>query len=587
MKLYFKKILFLLSDDRRKIPWMIILFLCSSFLDLVGLGLVGPYIALVVAPDSINDGVIHNLIVFMGFPLQHEILLIWLGISLIGVFLFKAIIAIFINRTIIIFSNNQQIRLKSILMVAYQLMPYNDFLKRNSAEYINTISGYTNVFSSVVQTILKTISDGIMALAILITLAFTNGPALGLLVSLLGGMVLVFDKIFKKKLVNYGKKTNKADIYMIQGLQEGIEGLKEIRILGKEKQFHQKVLRNAIQSAKYRVKSQLINTAPRFLLEFMLVIFVVAIVNGSLLIGQNLQLLIPTLGMFGFAALRLMPATNVISTSLINIRYHRHSVSRLYSELKSLPKKTSFKKLNNSGLNNQNEFKNLTLRNVSFKYQNTKNMALNSVDFDIIAGESIGLIGPSGSGKTTMVDILLGLLDPQEGKIKYNGKPLIESLDKWRSQVAYLPQNVFLIDNSLRSNIALGLEDEDINDLKIHKAINQARLKIFVEELPNGLDTMIGERGVRLSGGQRQRVALARAFYHDRSVLVMDEATSSLDNETEGQIIDEIKHLKGKKTMIVIAHRLSTVQHCDRVYRLEKAEISHHGTLDQVLNNIK
>ena len=196
-------------------------------------------------------------------------------------------------------------------------------------------------------------------------------------------------------------------------------------------------------------------------------------------------------------------------------------------------------------------------------------------------------MGSSGSGKTTLVDVLLGLLDPQEGEISYNGKPMGDSLSKWRSQVAYLPQQVFLIDNTFRNNIALGMEDEEINDIQLHEAIRQARLKDLVEQLPNGVETLLGERGIRLSGGQRQRVSLARAFYHGRSVLVMDEATSSLDNETELEIVDEIKHLKGKKTMIVIAHRLSTIQHCTRIYRLENGEITGSGSPEHMFDNKK
>ena len=224
---------------------------------------------------------------------------------------------------------------------------------------------------------------------------------------------------------------------------------------------------------------------------------------------------------------------------------------------------------------------------MQFTYQKTKCPALKQVTLNIRAGESIGLIGPSGSGKTTMVDVLLGLLEPQKGEIYYNGKDLIESLDEWRAQVAYLPQQVFIIDNSLRNNIALGMEDEEIDDVQLHEAIRQARLTELVEQLPDGVETILGERGIRLSGGQRQRVALARAFYHGRSVLVMDEATSALDNETEQEIVEEIRHFKGKKTMIVIAHRLTTVQHCDRIYRLENGEITETGSPDQVLNNKK
>jgi len=225
----------------------------------------------------------------------------------------------------------------------------------------------------------------------------------------------------------------------------------------------------------------------------------------------------------------------------------------------------------------------LKLENVQYSYPQTKQAALQNLGLEIKVGESIGLVGPSGSGKTTLVDVLLGLLEPQSGTMEFNGQPLQEHLGEWRSQVAYLPQQVFLIDNSLRCNVALGEEESEIDETRLREALRQARLTELVEQLPQGVHTVLGERGVRLSGGQRQRVALARAFYHGRSVLVMDEATSALDNETEKEIVAEIQRLKGQKTMIVIAQRLTTVQHCDRIYRLEQGRIVEEGTPNQVL----
>ena len=211
-------------------------------------------------------------------------------------------------------------------------------------------------------------------------------------------------------------------------------------------------------------------------------------------------------------------------------------------------------------------------------------MVLNQTSLSIRAGESIGIIGPSGSGKTTLIDLLLGLLKPEGGSISYNGDPLEKKLSKWRSQVAYLPQQVFLIDDTLKNNVALGVEEQKINEKLLLKALHKSQLAELVEQLPEGVNTFLGERGVRLSGGQRQRVALARAFYHQRSVLIMDEATSALDHETEREIVDEIKRLKGQITTIIIAHRLTTVQYCDRIYVLEEGKVVSSGTPKEMLN---
>jgi ABC-type bacteriocin/lantibiotic exporter with double-glycine peptidase domain len=274
----------------------------------------------------------------------------------------------------------------------------------------------------------------------------------------------------------------------------------------------------------------------------------------------------------------------MLSGSLARIRFERDAISRLYSELSKFEQTT----VNDSeaiSTSTQNPFHNLILDKVSFRYPDTTQDALKEITLEIRTGESIGLIGISGSGKTTLVDLLLGLVDPYEGEITYNGRQMNKSLNEWRSHVAYLPQQVFLIDNTLRQNVALGYDKDEIDDLKIHEALRKARLSDLVKQLPRGIDTMLGERGVRLSGGQRQRVALARAFYHERNILVMDESTSALDQETENEIIAEIQQLKGEKTMIVIAHRLTTVQNCDRIYRLDQGRIVEQGSPEEILNH--
>ena len=229
-------------------------------------------------------------------------------------------------------------------------------------------------------------------------------------------------------------------------------------------------------------------------------------------------------------------------------------------------------------------FQQIKLNDISFSYSNSPNKILEEISLQINLGDCIGIIGPSGSGKTTLVDLLLGLLSFQEGSIEYNGQLLDSKLEDWQSKVAYLPQEVFIMDETFRSNVALETDETNIDDLKVIKSIKKARLKDFLDQLPQGLNTTLGERGMRLSGGQRQRVALARAFYHEREVLVLDEATSSLDTETEKEIVDEIRHLKGKATMLVVAHRLSTLQYCDRIYELKEGRLIKSGSPEEMLN---
>ena len=572
---------------------LLILFLLTSLLDVAGLGLIGPYVTLVVDPESLN-GPLGRVVDWIGLPREQKPLLVAFGIVIFCIFLLKAVSSIGIHWVVIRFGQSQQLRLRLYLMQSYQALPYTNYLLRNSSEYIHSILNLTGQFSNVVITLLRAASDGIVGLMILIMLAWTNGPALALLLGLLGTMVFGYDRLFRKNLKSIGAQINRANTQMMQGIHESIEGLKEIRVLGHERHFRRKVREGARHLARYYVRQQIIQTMPRYLLELIMVTFIVLVVIGMLFLGQNLKTLLPALGVFGVAALRMMPSANMLSISLVQLRFSRDSISRLYQDLKKLkqlqsesPSEIEYNPHVSKTVDLHREsFRSLELQNLDFRYPNSLQNALQDISLQINHGESVGLIGPSGAGKTTLVDVLLGMLEPQAGSITFNGYPLSEVLDDWWSQVAYLPQQVFLIDNTLKRNVALGVDDAEIENKRLYEALRQARLSELLDQLPQDVETMLGERGMRLSGGQRQRVALARAFYHRRSVLVMDEATSSLDHETEQEIVDEIKHLKGRITMIVIAHRLTTVQHCDHIYRLEQSRIVETGSPEQVLQKV-
>jgi ATP-binding cassette, subfamily B, bacterial PglK len=584
VKQYISEVMFLLGDERKIFFGMIFFFLISSLLDVVGIGLIGPYVALMVYDGThvVEGGIFKEVIEFVGLPKKKEPLLVWLGLSLVFLFFLKSTLAILIESKITNFAHKQQLRLKCVLMQSYQNLPYTEFLNRNSAEYILAIQTYTGSFSGVIEAGLKTVGDGFVGLAIFIMLAWVNGPALATLVLLMGGLVFAYDRIFKRKILRYGKLTNEAGINMVKGVHEGIEGLKEIRILGKEDYFFRKVQNAATEYADNVVKHQIVSIMPRYFLEFILISFIVSLVVTTILIGHNIQALIPTLSIFGVAAMRLMPSANLFAKSLIQFRFNRHGVSQLYKDSHAIMNKQKALGVLSEKTNNKVVFDELMIEAVSFFYPNINISALKNITLRIRAGDSIGFIGVSGAGKTTLVDLLLGLLKPQSGDIYFNGKPMSDLIGQWRSQVAYLPQQVFLIDSTMRQNVALGVDEDDIDDELLHQVLKQVRLQELVDQLPQGVETLLGERGVRLSGGQRQRVALARAFYHGREVIVMDEATSSIDNETEEEIVNEILQLKGKKTMIVIAHRLTTLRHCDQIYRLDNGKIIEHGTYEEI-----
>jgi len=583
---YIKDVLFLLGDEKKKLPKLFLFFIGISLVDLLSLGLIGPYISLIVDPDVFKDS-LSGVIDITNLPVGRNELLIFIGLLLLLVFVIKTFVAISVNKRIIQFGQDQQVRLRSLLMESYQLLPYVEYLTRNSSQYIYSIQQLTQQFGQgVLLSLLRIASDGIVGIAIFIVLAWQNIYALILLLFLLTTIVFLYDKLFKINIKKYGEKSNNSSTRMLQGVNEGLEGFKEIRILGKEKYFHQSVSAGAKDFAYYNVKQQVLTLAPRYLLELSMVFFVVLLVSVTLLLDGDFQALVTTVAMFGVAALRLLPSVNMLSGGIVQLRYGRDAVTRLHNDIVWLNRFSVVpqnKNIRHSATSS--DFINLLLDSVSFSYPNTNKDILKNISLEIRSGESIGFVGFSGSGKTTLIDVMLGLLEPSGGSIKYNNELFEHSLDLWRMQLAYLPQQVFLIDSTLKNNIALESNPRDIDNDMLNMAIEKAMLSSLVHELCDGVDTMIGERGMRLSGGQRQRIALARAFYHQRNVLVMDESTSALDNETEEEIVNEMKTLRGSKTLIVIAHRLTTLKYCDRVYKLEGGKIINLGSGRELVNS--
>jgi len=584
---YLYEIKLLLGDESRKIPLLILLFLSNSVLDLIGIGLIAPYISLIVDPDFIKNSYVIFFLDWTGYNTIYEDPIVFISFVIIVIFLLKTSSVIYVNYRILNFCNEQQVRISSGLMHSFQDIPYAEYCDRNSAEYVYYISSLSSQFSSgALQSILKILSEGVVLLVIVLILALQSPSMLALIVFLLSFVGYIYDRYSKERMQRYGKEINKLVTSSVKSIYESFDGWKEIKILGKENYFFKIVHGSIKRSTFLSLKKQLISLSIRYIFEFVIIACIMVWVIFHLYYNAEIVSIIPTLGLFGIASIRLIPSLSQISTGLSSIRHYRNSVHLLYKDIFRVNANPDHDVSNNNMNVNHIEdtsfvFKSIKLNGISYKYPNASYPIINNLSLSVKSGDSIGIIGESGSGKTTILDIMLGLLVPQNGDVRVNGTPLRDVIDKWRSRVAYLPQEIFLIDDTLRKNIALGVDCIDNN--KVIESIKRAKLEVLVNDLSLGMDTIIGEKGVRLSGGQRQRVALARAFYHSRDVLILDESTSAMDSETEKEIVEEIRRLKDNNTIIVIAHRLTTLQYCDRVLRIEGGVIAEDGDYNSIV----
>lgn len=583
---YLRKVLFLVGSERRRMAFLLPLYLVSSLADLLGIGMLVALITMLKNTDTVIE-VTRGIPLLEGYARAGMVdqLLIILSAGVLLVYAVKTAIAFFANKLTLELSFRYGAKLRAYLMAVYQGQSYARYIQRNSADYIYNIQTMAGrVVSYAVQPLLHIVGDGFVMLMIIIYLALEDPFVLACLLVLMGIAGVLYDRAFRKKMALYGSQENHISADMIRHITEGLTGYKESHIFGIVRFFHAAVARSARQLADARIRSQLITTSARFMLEFIIVISVVLIISAALAAGRDKDELLTTLALFLVASMRLVPAANQVVTSIGKLRYGRHAVEVLHADIRQLAGagKVDFAaefhlpatppaELGDAG------FTALKLQDVSFRYTTDGPWVLDSIGFTVARHEIVGIVGSSGSGKTTLIALMLGLLAPQRGKVLYDDRDLADAANvrAWHRKVAYLPQEVFLVDDSVARNVALGVEDERRDMERLLAALEKARLKEMVDGMPGGVDAPVGEKGLRISGGQRQRVALARAFYHDSEVLVLDESTSALDAETADEIISELRHLKGKVTIIVITHQQALLSLCDKVYRLESGNLTH------------
>ncbi|MGF1500002.1 MAG: ABC transporter ATP-binding protein [Elainellaceae cyanobacterium] len=594
MRKYLNKFFYILGDQKAKLIPLFAAILLTSFLEAIGVGLIGPFIALASNPSLIQSNAFLNWAYEVtGFSSINQFL-VSIAIVILIVFYVKAFFNFKVREYVVLFSLFHQRKLRLRLLDSYLRLPYSFHLKSNTAFLIQNIVNDADIFcnGTLLQILNSTVSIVMMATLIGLLLITDALSTLAASLIIFLGIALVIR--FRKRLSLWGKTSSQSKAEMIRVINHSLGGLKETRLIGCESYFKQQLSHQSKRYAEACGSAMSFAILPRLLIEALVMTFILGLASVSLLTNRDSDSLIATLGVFGVVAIRLMPVATQITSGFTQLRSSSYVVNKLYFDLKELENFEGIAPQQLSGYQPELEGDKITtlpfkdkicLSRISFKYDGAKELALRGVDLVLHKGQSIALIGKSGAGKTTLVDLVLGLLAPQSGDILVDGKSVYRNLRAWQDLIGYIPQSIFLIDDTLERNVAYGVPDEQIDAERLRQSIEAAQLKELVEHMPEGVKTRIGEQGMCLSGGQRQRVGIARALYHEREILVLDEATSALDNETEHLVTEAIRALSGKKTMIIIAHRLSTVEHCDRIYLMENGQIVKSGTYQEVVLN--
>ena len=562
------------SSERRALVGIIFLILVGLILETLSLGIVMPVVAILTQDDYQTK--YRWLTDNLGSPSREDLIVIVM-LLMVGIYIVRSLFLLWSSWVQKGFSAALSGRLSQRLFTIYLRQPYLFHLQHNSATLMRNSRNANVVVTGGIDPTLVLLTDGLVAIA-LFTLLIIVEPV-GTIITLVafGVGAWLFQLLTRRRIERWGDQRNLHDGMILQHLQQGLGGAKDVKILGRESEFldqHEKHLKESLRIN--RVYSVL-QTMPRMYMEILTIAGLAALVISMVLQKQSFTEIIPTLGLFAAAAFRVMPSINRLLGALQTLIYSRAIIASVYADFK-LDAPDENKLVTGIPFSEQ-----LELRSVTFQYPTASTPSLQQVSLVVRRGEAVGFVGPSGAGKSTLVDVILGLFAPTAGLVLVDGQDIQKNLRNWQNQIGYVPQSIYLTDDTLRRNVAFGLGDENIDENSVRNAIRLAQLEEFVSSLPENLDTVVGERGVRLSGGQRQRIGIARALYHNPSILVLDEATSSLDTPTEHGVMQAVQALQGSKTVIIVAHRLSTVEYCDRLYRIESSRLIEEGTFDEVV----
>ena len=569
MKTYLKKINFIIGDIyRKKIIFLIVLLFIGMFFEILGLGSLLPVLSLIANPENLKEiPLLNEISYFNGLTYNYLVLVLLIGIG--ALYLIKTLFLSYLTFRQNRFLANISATISNNLFAKYLTQPYKFHINNNSSKLIKNLQTEVNLLGAFNFAVISLFVEAGLLFSILFTLILIE-PLGAISVGLfLGVLAYFFYRISRRKLVQWGNEREKADGLITKTALEGLGGIKDIKLLHVESFFISKFIQ--IQNLKSRVSSNSNTVAqlPRYYLELISVFGLVLFIISMLYQNKDIPTLIATIGVFVAAVFRLMPSLNKILTAFQNIKYYSSSVDIVYSEFLNLQNKS----LDQEEKDLEVPKDKIEIQNLSFSYNSDLKPILNEVNLEIKVGETIGIIGASGEGKSTFIDLLNGLYKPTGGKILADNKKIQNNLYSWNKNIGYVAQDIFLIDDTVEQNITFGRDQDNIDYEALNYALKKAQLIDFVEGLAQGLKTKVGERGVQISGGQKQRIGMARALYNDPEILILDEATSSLDTKTEQALMEAIYSLKKKKTIIIVAHRMSTLTKCDRIFEIKNNKL--------------
>ncbi len=564
------------SRQQHQIFLLGIMMLIGGIMESLSVSLMLPVITAIMNSDTWNEASYVQTLCDIFHITEQRSYVELLLVALIAVFIIKNAYLLFMYRVQYTFITKNRIRMQRKLMHSYLQKPYEFFLNVSSGEIVRIITNDTNQTFTLLSTVMGFYTELIVAIVLGITI-FVLSPIIGVsMVVILLIEVIVIARIVKPLLKYRGDNQRIESAASNKWMLQSINGIKSIKVANRQDFFEEKYGVHADRGAIYERSFNIWSQVPRLTIEaftitgviFMLLVFVIA--------GVDLATLIPQLSAFVVAAVRLLPSANRISTAINQVPYYEGALDNLIITMTSERVTEETEEgltIDSDTLPSITFDYDLVFNQVTFSYPDGVAPVLDHADMQILPGQSIGVVGTSGAGKTTAIDIMLGLLMPQSGQVLVDGVDIHDNINGWRKLLGYIPQSIFLMDDTIRENVAFGMHSDQIDDEQVWRALRDAQLEDMVRALPEQLDAKIGEAGVRISGGQRQRLGIARALYNNPDILVFDEATSALDNETEAAIMESIDNLKGRKTLVIIAHRLSTIENCDVVYRVGDGKI--------------